>query len=554
MKDMHIFPGSHREILQNTSRNRMADVQVREKVKTGVLIGLLLLSLVQVGIHWRRQAQGRPLRFFTGWFQDNGAVSVDEQQLASRKSDYILPARIAVSDEMSFRWELDPAGETWRTGWNDLRDTYLPLLVSRSPDRKLQRETWAQLLTTRRVFLFEFGSPVPAAILPWLTNTEAGRRGLAGESFREIEKIAVAASENVNSTENTLYVLASDAVYRYTLTVPQQALPKSWYVLDQAVLTSSGNQPMSQPAAQYGLKTVRSDVLVLDDQIAAERPYYEASLPASVPAEFRADNLPPLQEGLLLNRKDSLLARIGEETGEVTFSDTENTYRINRLGQFAYRYLPGAADAGTDMEAAFRQAVSFLDSRRGLLGDARLVLDSVTPVQPKGTALAEAAAVESVTPIAGFSAITGRGDETARQDEGAGTGTAASTADKALAYTFTFTYRVDGHSFLMANSGAAGLNAPVSVTAVADRVIACDWTIRQFTPVRAASWNVLFFDMYTEALDLFPDLANETLVLDGIRDGYVFSDGETTQTLAPEWLLASGGRTLRFPMRGGEVP
>ena len=56
------------------------------------------------------------------------------------------------------------------------------------------------------------------------------------------------------------------------------------------------------------------------------------------------------------------------------------------------------------------------------------------------------------------------------------------------------------------------------------------------------------------ALELFPDLANETLVLDGIRDGYVFSGSETTQPLAPVWLLTSGERMLRFPMRGREVP
>ncbi len=532
----------------------MMDVHVREKVKTGVLIGLLLLSLVQVGIHWRRQAQGRPIRLFTGWFQGSEAVSVDEQQLSARKSNFILPARIAVSDEMSFRWELDPAGETWRAGWADLYGTYLPLLVSQSPDRKLQRDTWAQLLATRRVFLYEFESPVPAAILPWLTDTEAGRRVLAEDAFDQIEKIAIAASENVNSTENTLYVLASDAVYRYTLTVPQQALPKAWYVLDQSVLAAGGNQPMSQAAAQYGLKTMRSDVLVLDDQIPAERPYYEAALPASVPAEFRADNLKPLQESLLLNRKDSLLARIGEETSDVTFSDTENTYRINRNGQFAYRYLPGAADAGTGMEAAFRQAVSFLDSRRGLMGDARLVLDSVTPVMPKGTTHVVATAEESVKPISGFSAVTSLSGNAARKGETTGSGAGTPASDKALAYTFTFTYRVDGHPFLLGDTGTPTSSAPVSVTAIADRVIACDWIIRQFTPVRAASWNVLFFDMYTAALELFPDLANETLVLDGIRDGYVFSGSETTQTLAPVWLLTSGERMLRFPMRGGEVP
>lgn len=531
----------------------MMDVHFREKVKSGVLIGLLLLSLVQVGIHWSRQAQGRPIRFFTGWFQGAEAASVDEQQLASRKAIYILPARIAVSDEMSFRWALDPAGETWRTGWADLRDAYLPLLISQSPDRKLQRETWAQLLATRRVFLFEFESPVPAAILPWLTGTDAGRRVLSGETFHEIEKIAISASENVNNTENTLYVLASDAVYRFTFTVPQNALPKDWYVLDQAVLAAGGSQPLSQPAAQYSLATVRSDVLVLDDQIPAERPHYEASLPASVPSVFRADNLQTLQESILLNRKDSLLTRIEEETGDVTFSDTENTYRVNRNGQFSYRYLPGAGLEGTDMDAAFRQTVSFLESRRNLIGDARLVLNTVTAVMPKGGTADAAARPSEFSPIAGFSAVTGMNDDETGKNAAAEGGTGNTAASNAVAYTFTFSYHVDGHTFLLGGAEATEPSAPVSVTAITGRVIACDWTIRQFTPVRVARWNVLFFDMYTEALSLFPELENETLVLDGIRDGYLFKGTEIDQELTPVWLLSSGERVLHFPMRGEEV-
>ena len=479
----------------------MMDVRQREKLKTGLLVGLVLLSFVQVGIHWNRQIQGRPLRLLSSWIQGSSQPLVDERLLAIRKASYVTPVRISITDESSFRWMLDPEGEIWTTAWTDLKGQYLPLLVTGKTDKTQPRETWEQLLASRRMALFEFASPVPASLLPWLGNITSVRNGFPADTFPDVEQIAIVPSENVNATINTLYVLSTAGVHRFTLAVPENALPKRWYVMDQESLDNGNNRQMALISGKYGLNSVRSDILVVDDEIPLPLSIYETTLPAAITSDFSPENLQPLQESVLLNRKDSLLTRLDETTGDVTFSDMENIFRVSQQGRFTYRYMPGATEGAVDVAAAFRQAVAFLDERRRLLGDSELVLTSVS-------------SEESGTPVT----------------------------------VFTFAYRIDGH--MVFTTGADGQTIPpVTISAAPDRVLACDWLIRRFSPAAANVWGVFFYDMYNEAVRTYPDLTDDTLPLQCIRTGYRFPAAQTDSTLLPEWFLRTEEGIRTLPMQ-----
>ena len=479
----------------------MRNVRQLEKWKNGLLIGLVLISMIQVGIHWNRQIQVRPFRLFASWIRTGNQQVVDERLLAMRKASYVSPVRISVSDELSTRWQIEPTAETWRMAWMDLQQQYFPLMAQAKPDKEHAREFWEQMLFSRRMMLFEFATPVPMSLFSWVSDASGTRKGLLTEPLPPIEQIAIVPTENINATINTLYVLAGDRVYRFSLNVPADALAKNWYVMDQTTLDEGNNRQMALIAGKYGLSTVRRGMLVLDDEIPLQLSSYEAVLPAAIPEVFSPETLQPLQESILLSRKDSLLTRLDEQTGEVTFSDMENVFRINGQGLLTYRYMSQPAEAAADMTAAFRQAVVFLDERRRLLGDAELLLTEVVPLEsPAG------------------------------------------------AYVFHFSYRVDGR-LVTALDADGQSRPPVSVTAVNTRVLACDWSIRSFSPVSSDGWNVFFIDLYNELLGLYPDLTQEESALSFVRTGYRFRMDLIGDQMSPQWQFHTETDIRFLPMR-----
>ncbi len=495
----------------------MRDAQLRERIKSYVLAILVVASLVQVGIHWDRQGQGGPLRFLSSALSPNNILNVvDDRLLEARKREYIQPNRIVVSDEESMRWILQSFDDTWTESWKDLRDQYLPQLVTAKPDRRQARSTWDQLLLSRRAMLFEFETAIPTPLLAWLAGTEFSRSsGQAADGFPDVEKIAVVPSENVNVNVNTLYVLASDGVYRFLLDVPETARPKAWYLMSQDYLAREGSQPVTLLGeAYFGLNHIRRDLLIWNDN--HDRimlPLYEMAIPSFIPEEFTVDNLDPLQEKILLGRKESLLIRLDEETGNVTFSDIENTFRMDANGYLSYRYLPGAQDTATDMGGAFRQALSFVEERRQMLGAVDLVLTDVAPGNIDGL----------------------------RSDlEG---------AERNPAYVFSFSYRVDGNLMMQMDQRTGDPVAPITVAASADRIIRCDWSIRQFRPIEQARWSLFFFDLYNDMITSIPNLRPGVEVLSRTRYGYLFSSREQTAILKPSWILSSDRGIYLLPMR-----
>lgn len=480
----------------------MMDVRHREKLKSGLLAVLVLLSLVQVGIHWNRQVQGHPFRLLSAWLKGDDQAIVDERLLSLRKHAYLTPMRISASDEASFRWMLAPDEALWNTAWADIKQQYLPRLVMEKPDKTQPRSTWEQLLTSRRLVLVEFSAPVPAELLPWISGVQGVRKSFPADTFSQVEQLAIVPSENVNATINTVFVLSGENVYRFTLPVQDGGLPKSWYVMDQATLDMGSNRQMALIAAKYGLNALNRELFVVDDELPLALADYEISLPAAIPDAFHPDNIQPLQESILLSRKDSLLTRLDEESGDVSFSDMENIFRVTTQGRFTYRYMPVLEKQEPDIAAAFRQAVAFLDERRRLLGDTELVLTEVK-----------------------------------EPDNGTDV------------FLFSFAYRVDGQ-FLYAIRDGSPIAAPVTIAATGARVVSCDWLIRRVSPVSRENWNIFFYDLFNEAVQVYPELVTGAPRIQSIHPGYRFQSDQPEQVLMPEWLMKTEEGTRVLPMRG----
>ena len=83
--------------------------------------------------------------------------------------------------------------------------------------------------------------------------------------------------------------------------------------------------------------------------------------------------------------------------------------------------------------------------------------------------------------------------------------------------------------------GASGkIVPPITVTAIADRVVACNWCIRAFTPTARNTWSFFFPSFYTQALERYPFLEDQGRGLSGLRNGYLLPEKRTDNDLLPE--------------------
>ncbi len=512
----------------------MMDVRLREKIKTGVFVLLLVTSIVQIGIHWNRQVQGRPFRFIADFFNQNNVSATDTLSHAE-KSNYIAPNRIVVSDEESKRWELNYINDSWYKTWDDVKMHYLPLLTTVKPEKQRSLSTWNNLITSNRVVLIEFENPVPTALLPWITGTALDKNMVQTSlPYNDIVKIAIVPKENVNETDNTIYVLASSGVYKYTVSIPNGSLPKSWYVMDQEDLRNKNNQLLSLMGETYKLENATPDLLLSNEaDNPVSLPIYRAIKPEVFPAEYMTDNLQALRNSILLNKKDSLRTRLDTETGDVVFSDTENVYKVDVSGNLSYQYLPDSTDITTNMEDAYAQAISFIEERRWLVGEANIILSEVL-----GVSLSQGELLFALQNNAENLSASQLADGTVKPDN----------IGKIKAYQFSFIYRMDGNSIVGLDENK-NLVAPIVITASENRVLSCQWSIRQFNLMDAKKWNQFFVDLDEDISRELPVLIKKDQQLSMIRNGYLLPLQEKESVLSPQWFLTSNAIVYHLPMK-----
>ena len=75
----------------------------KERIKTRILILLIITSVIQLGIHWDMQTQGLPFHFVSKIFAATEEANLDVDSL---RNQYFMPETIMVSISTSY-WRLD---------------------------------------------------------------------------------------------------------------------------------------------------------------------------------------------------------------------------------------------------------------------------------------------------------------------------------------------------------------------------------------------------------------------------------------------------------------
>ena len=472
----------------------MIEIKI-ERLKTVLLSFLMIASVVQIGIHWTLQAQGFPFRFITSIFNtDDKFVSMDVNTIENR---YFVPEAIIVSIEPTTpRWKLDQSDSYFKSIWKDIKENYLPAMIKQKPSKIFSKDQWSSL-TSVSCIRIDFTANWPTNIIYWLSNMDS--RDLSG--FDSVKSIAILPQADVNETVNTVYIYDENQVYQYQVNIRKNFLPKNFYKKIADELRDQRKPGLSILSAVTNYESPDDILVSFNKGQGSDYATLKAEIPPSI--SLNISNIESIQDKILLNQKNSLMAKYNESTNEAIFTDTENLYKLFNDGVLEYKYLPANSAQVGDPSAAFGQAVSFIERRRNLLGNVELVLTDFNKVDNY--------------------------------------------------YEMQFGYKYDGvHIYFLGASLNDRLTSPLKIKANAERVLECQWVIKSFSEIgKLKTYSLYFGDLINDQiLSLYPEiLERERKYFERIEPGYVFGlNDQGDLSIKPEWIISTDLKDYFIPL------
>jgi hypothetical protein len=470
----------------------------KERLKSGILLLLMFLSMIQTGILWN-QTQGLPFSFLLeAIFAGNGNDHVDVERI---KDNYFYPENIVVFANSFNQWILTDEDLSYQIIWDDIRQNYLPEILKTKSKRIYPADMWSGLKDMSSVRI-DFAAKYPNSMLLWFSGMTTGN-----PSFNGIKSMIILPQENVNVTVNTLLVYDESNVYMYHIEIKENMRPKAYY---SGLSADLRNQTEIMPMSAIGetfpdfVDSAHDDIpiYVMDPDVSQSMRTIDAGIPESLILDPESDDLLTIQESILLEQRDSFLAMRDKTENIVVFSDLENVYQLNSYGVLEYKYLP--AEQKTDLidaKSSFIHALSFIELRKSLVGDADIMLKDI-------------------------------------KQEG-------------HTFVFTFGYRAAGLDIYISDvENNNYLSAPaIRIKASAERVLECTWVVREFnTNLDSRDYSMSFIDMLDKIYASNPTLL-KLEKFQSIRTGYhLFVTDGSGEKLRPCWLVRTDQAAYRIPI------
>lgn len=471
----------------------------KERIKTRILILLIVTSVIQLGIHWNMQTQGLPFNFISKIFAANGRTA--NLDVESLRNQYFVPETIMVSISTSY-WRLDARDSQFEKVWEDIRDHYIPAIIRQKPDKILPKEQWAAI-TGARYIRIDFNATWPSNVISWLAEAKPSDT----KGFEGIKSIVIAPQLDVNETVNTLFIYDENQIYQYQVNIKKEFLPKRYYS-SLADELSSKNKPSLRLLASVSNFTSDKEIFVaLNDGRGSAFSTIRAVIPDEIVLNRTNMENYNIQDNILLDKKESLSANYTDSSRYVLFTDTENLYRLYNDGVLEYKFIPSIASGQDNASAAFKHAVTFIEQRRHLVGEANIFLKSIYKENNY--------------------------------------------------YMMEFEYKVDGVPIYFTENRDSEILAPIIIKANSERILECRWVIRNFTRAdKPINYNIDFPDLLNKQIvSTYPEiLESSDKSFDRIEPGYIFELNDLKSVLlAPNWIISTDSENYFLPLlRKGE--
>ncbi len=471
----------------------------KERIKTRILIILIITCVIQIGIHWNIQTQGLPFRFISRIFATNGRTA--NLDVESLREQYFIPENIMVSISTS-HWRLNERDYQFEKIWDDIRDNYLPSIIKQKPDKVLPKEEWAAI-TGGRCIRIDLDTIWPSEIIYWLAEAKP----VGDKGFEGIKSIVITPQMDVNESVNTVFIFDEKQIYQYQVDIKNEYLAKRYYT-NLANEISTKNKPTLRLLSLVSNFTSDKDIFVaLNDGNGSAFSTINTRIPDQIVLNRNNIENYNIQDNILLDQKESLSANYTDSSGYVMFTDTENLYKLYDDGVLEYKYIPSISSNQDNISAAFKHAVTFIEQRRHLVGDADILLKSIN-----------------------------------KEDN---------------YFKMEFEYKLEGAPIYYNDKEGMGISPPLVIKANSDRILECRWVIRYLTKFdKSINYNVNFADLLNKQIvSAYPEiLESKDRFFKRIEPGYIFESTDSDSALlAPSWIISTESKDYFIPLvrKGG---
>lgn len=472
----------------------------KERLKTYILLSLIILSLIQMGALWNYYNHGLPFSFLPLVSTGGNATDVTVQDEKGKEA-FFLPCRIIVSESFvdASHWVLNRDSETFNSLWDKAKINLRYILQMNTQQDKpeiIPKEKWADI-AVKGPFVYEFKTNINTSLASWFLNTSSPK----DIAFNGINKMVVSPREDLNGNF-TVYILDSEKICKYV--IPTDKNQSNSY---KEILTKlEQDDELRNYSVEREIKPpfqIRNDMPF----ITKGGKYAPLSkLEASVP--FDVSDYEQVTENVLRDEKNSYVRAIDPDNGAIIFKNSNSIYRIYSNGLMEYKFLTAPEEPSKgNINEAFIKALDFILKRSQMVSGADFYISAVS------------------------------------EDTNSNT------------YQFTFDYAVGGMpvSFYSKLGGLESkpLTNAITIKANSTRVISCQWILKKFElREKKEQYLVRLFDLIDEGL---PDRKKiKDFSIEDAQFSYYINSSEANQTIEPSFILKTKSDTYIIPMKKKE--
>lgn len=422
--------------------------EIKERIKTILIYILILTGILQVGILWSYQNQGAPISFLERLFSNDIQISN-----AAVREALFVPDRIVVSDGeySSSHWIITQKDEFYNGFWNEARAGLMKIA-----DGKVRltasAEAWDDIVE-KQGFLVDFRYTLEPELLGWFLGTGDPPRDMP--AFRKV----MIKRDIINNNIGTFCIYGTDGLV-YT----SSPIRYEYAVNLTNAINKLYNDDSMSSRRYYSL--AGSNIQKEDDEPDV---LYSAVSPRYWPYPVLSADPPDIT--VMKDSLDDII--LGSDAGRynkfmyneniIQFTYGSNIYRYYTDGYLKYRFLGSAEQkSGTKAADALLHAYQFV-ARIEEIYDSEAEL-KLTDVRKRAGGI----------------------------------------------YEFGFDYRIGGmpvRTYVEMKDGNGNiLRHAVTILADSNRVLECDWFIRNFRQTGAGMYNDRMLELLGKEKMLFEDI------------------------------------------------
>jgi hypothetical protein len=335
--------------------------ELKERLKTILIIVLIITGLLQIGILWSYQNQGSPFSFLLPLFSKEIQVSNE-----SIREKLFAPNKLVVSNGENDYWIISESHDFYGKFFSEVA-AGLSKIATGSTQLNASDETWESIIT-RRGIIVDFGFTMEPDLMGWFLGTGSPVQDIPSFSKLMIRR------DIVREDTGTIYIRSTDGTVYSTNQVRFEQAANLSNVISRLEEGSKNKYRRYKTLSGSKLNKAEDEPDIL----------YVAASPRYWPYKVLTVNIP-----VEADSEESLIRDIlGEEEGRynkytyngdmIQYTYGSNIYRYYSDGYLTYRYLGSADTGGAKASEALMNAYKFIARANGPQGpETEIVLSAV---------------------------------------------------------------------------------------------------------------------------------------------------------------------------------